>query len=73
MPEQVQLLSCWTPYTSQMLILNTVFPTVPGMVGTDGRARRPSFIKMAVLWVDSRALQSYWERDMPVGPGRHLD
>jgi len=54
----------------------SVFPTVPGVpgrVGTDGRARRPSFIKTAVLWVDGRALQSYWERDLPVGPGHHLD
>jgi len=50
-----------------------IVPGVPGRVGTDGRARRPSFIKTAVLWVDGQALQSYWERDLPVGPGRHLD
>ena len=50
-----------------------IVPGVPGKVGADGRARRPSFIKTAVLWVDGRALQSYWERDLPVGPGRHLD
>jgi len=51
----------------------TIVPGVPGRVGTDGRAKRPSFIKTAVLWVDGRALQSYWERDLPAGPGRHLD
>ena len=51
----------------------TIVPGVPGRVGTDGRAKRPSFIKTAVLWVDGRALQSYWERDLPAGPSRHLD
>ena len=30
---------------------------VPGRVGTDGRAKHPSFIKTAVLWGDGRALQ----------------
>ncbi|RPA98747.1 hypothetical protein L873DRAFT_1807794, partial [Choiromyces venosus 120613-1] len=51
-----------------------VVPGVPGRVDKDGRARRPSFIKTAVLGVDARALQS---SDMiPVEQmacsGRHL-
>jgi len=36
-----------------------VFPTVLGRGGTDGQAKRLSFIKTAVLCVDSQALQSY--------------
>ena len=51
----------------------TVVPGVLSRVGTDDRARHPYFIKTAVLLVDGRALQSYWERDLPVGPSRHLD
>ncbi|RPA97059.1 hypothetical protein L873DRAFT_1156245 [Choiromyces venosus 120613-1] len=58
-----------------------VVPGVPGGVGKDGRARRPSFVKTAVLRVDARALQSYGKWHLPAvncrarpsfaGPGRH--
>ncbi|RPA98335.1 hypothetical protein L873DRAFT_1844242 [Choiromyces venosus 120613-1] len=58
-----------------------VVPGVPGGVGKDGRAWRPSFVKTAVLRVDARALQSYGKWHLPAvihrarpsfaGPGRH--
>ncbi|KAG0136176.1 hypothetical protein HOY82DRAFT_599336 [Tuber indicum] len=43
---------------SYQWVKDPVFPTVPGEVGKDGRARRPSFTKTAVLGGDGRALQS---------------
>ena len=49
----------------------SVVPSVPGRVGKDGRARRPSSIMTAVL-CDGRALQSFCERNLPVGPERLL-
>ncbi|RPA93255.1 hypothetical protein L873DRAFT_1816206 [Choiromyces venosus 120613-1] len=45
---------------------------VPGRVDKDGRARRPSFIKMAVLGVDARALQSSDMIEQMAYSGRHL-
>ncbi|RPA91773.1 hypothetical protein L873DRAFT_1818788 [Choiromyces venosus 120613-1] len=49
-----------------------MFPTVPGRVDKDGRARRPSFIKTAVLGVDARALQSSDMIEQMAYSGRHL-
>ncbi|RPA91088.1 hypothetical protein L873DRAFT_1820033 [Choiromyces venosus 120613-1] len=52
-----------------------VFPTVPsvpGRVDKDGRARRPSFIKTAVLGVDARALQSSDMIEQMAYSGRQL-
>jgi len=43
-----------------------VFPTVPGRVSKDGRAKRPNFIKTAVLGVDGRALPSLVRWLLPV-------
>jgi len=36
-----------------------IVPSVPGRVGKDGWARRPSFVNTPGLWVDGRALQSF--------------
>ena len=43
-----------------------------GWDGRPGNLRPLLFVKTAVLWVDGLALHSYWERDLPVGPGSHL-
>ena len=46
-----------------------IVPSVPGRVGKDGQARRPSFVNTAGLGVDGRALQSFLEM---VTSGRYL-
>ena len=43
-----------------------IVPSVPGRVGKDARAKRPSLRKTAVLVVDCRALQSLVRRVLPV-------
>ena len=43
-----------------------IVPSIPGRVGKDARAKRPSLRKTAVLVVDCRALQSLVRRVLPV-------
>ncbi|RPA96216.1 hypothetical protein L873DRAFT_1845563 [Choiromyces venosus 120613-1] len=54
------------------LAVSPAVPGVPGRADKDGRARRPSFIKTAVLGVDARALQSSDMIEQMAYSGRHL-